>query len=257
MQFHLVAALALGTTLVLGSLAPVPAPSTSSTAIAPALDVVCPVATVKVICGMPFDPSVAGTPEVSGGCPPYDVTFSDTSTTPQACQAERFVQTVTRTWTITDQCGNSATCRQDIHVVKELVSLDLHPRSCPNPLNRSSNGKFPAAILGTADLDVTQIVRGSLKLYPLHCQGGTSIAPIPSMTTYEDVAAPYTAGDECGCTTAGPDGYLDLIFKFDQRAMVQALGLNSYPNGTMVKLTIVGDLADGCRFIGLDCVRVQ
>lgn len=244
----------------------VPAPSTpelqvgaypTSNLTADPLVIECPVGPVKVFCGAPYGPDVAGEPTATGGCAPYTFAFHDVGTTPQACPAERFVQSVTRTWTVTDACGNSVSCDQIIHVVKDLVTLDLHPRSCPNPLKRNQAGKYPAAILGTPSFDVATIIPGSLRLYVLHCQGGGSVAPIPSMTTYDDVSAPYTGGAECGCTTDGPDGYMDLIFKFERRELVNALGLNAFPAFSDVKLVIVGDLTDGCKFIGLDCVRVQ
>lgn len=231
------------------------APALATDAGAP-LVVVCPTEVVKVTCGMAYDPSVAGEPEVSGGCPPYTVVFNDVAMTPTECVARRFDDNVKRTWTITDSCGNSATCLQTIHVLKTLIELDLHPRSCPNPFNRKSNGKFPAAINGTATFDVTTIIPGSLQLWGFDCVGGP-IAPIPSMTGYEDVSAPYTGSDACGCTTQGPDGFLDLIFKFDQPTMNAALNLGQHPRFTNVQLVIVGDTTDGCRFIGADCIRVQ
>lgn len=250
--------------LSLNSLPPATSPQLESTGsisssllVTDPLLITCPVGPVKVFCGAPYGPEVAGEPTAEGGCPPYTFTYDDVGTTPQHCPAERFVQSVTRTWTVTDACGNTDVCRQEIHIVKDLVYLDLHPRSCPNPLNRQTAGKYPAAILGTPSFDVSTIVPGSLSLYLLHCQGGGSVTPIPTMTRYEDVSGPYTGGAECGCTTDGPDGYMDLTFKFDRRQLIQALGLNMFPNFSDVKLVIVGDLTDGCKFIGLDCVRVQ
>lgn len=221
-----------------------------------ALVVECPTEIVKVTCGMSYDPSVAGEPEVSGGCPPYNISYADVAITPTDCVARRFDDTVKRTWTITDSCGNSMTCQQSIHILKTVIPLDLHPRSCPNPFNRKSNGKFPAAINGTATFDVTTIIPGSLQLWGFDCVGGP-IAPIPSMTGYEDVSAPYTGPAGCGCTTAGPDGFLDLIFKFDQPAMNAALNLAQLPKFTNVQLVVIGETTGGCRFIGVDCIRVQ
>lgn len=229
---------------------------TSSLTVGP-LVIECPVGPAKVFCGMPYGPEEVGEPTASGGCPPYTFDYSDNATLPQNCPAERFVQSVTRTWTVTDACGNSTSCQQVIHIVKDVVFLDLHPRSCPNPLKRNQSGKYPAAILGTAGFDVTTIVPSSLRLYVLHCQGGGSVAPISTMFNYEDVSAPYTGGAECGCTTDGPDGFLDLTFKFERRELVNALGLNSFQAFSDVKLVLVGDLTNGCKFIGLDCVRVQ
>lgn len=261
MQFQLIAALALGTVLFLDPRTPsapaAPAPTTSSALVGTTLDVVCPSATYKVFCGEATDPSAAGEPQVSGGCPPYTITHTDTVVTPPMCPAERFDTFIERIWHVSDQCGNAAICRQEIHLLKNVVKLDLHPRSCPNPFNRGANGKYPAAILGGPNLDVTQIIPSSLRLYVFQCAGGGSIAPIPAMTHVEDVSRPYTGGDECGCTTQGPDGFPDLTFKFDRPAMEQALGLGAYPNMSNVKLVIVGETLNGCSFLGLDCVRVQ
>lgn len=261
MQFHLVAALALGAVLYLDTLSPAPAPAsapTTATAIGgPTLDVQCPPAIYKVFCGESIDPADAGEPQVSGGCPPYVIDYTDTSFTPSSCPAERFDTYIARIWTITDQCGNTATCKQELHIVKNVVKFDLKPTSCPNPFNRGSGGRLPAAILGGPNLDVTQIIPASLRLYVFQCVGGGSIAPIAAMTHVEDVTRPYTGGEECGCTTQGPDGYPDLTLKFDRPAMEQALGLGAYPNMSFVKLVIVGELTNGCSFIGLDCVRVQ
>jgi hypothetical protein len=47
------------------------------------------------------------------------------------------------------------------------VAVDVKPTSCPNPLNLTSNGLVPVAILGTADLDVTTIDPASIRLHGL------------------------------------------------------------------------------------------
>ncbi len=44
---------------------------------------------------------------------------------------------------------------QDFITVIRPVALDIHPTSCPNPLNPKSRGLMPVAVLGTADFDVT------------------------------------------------------------------------------------------------------
>lgn len=221
------------------------------------LVVTCPEALVKVFCGDPLDPSATGEPDVSGGCPPYTINYSDVTSAPPSCPAGRFVESLTRTWTISDSCGNSTTCRQVLHIVKQVVALDLHPTSCPNPLNRGSSGVYPAAINGSATFDVTTIVPGSLQLWGFNCNGGPAI-PIPAMTQVSDVSTAYFPGaSRCTCTTDGPDGFPDLIFKFDTPSMVAALGLNQYARKSFVQLVIVGQLTNGCEFIGVDCVRVQ
>lgn len=122
------------------------------------------------------------------------------------------------------------------------VSLDVKPGSCPNPINGSSVGVLPAALLGTAGFDVANVDVASLRL--------AGVAPIQS--AYEDVAGPF-AGELCGCTTAGPDGFLDLTLKFNAQDIFNALGAS--PIGERV-LALTGNLLDGTPIEGQDCVFI-
>jgi predicted outer membrane repeat protein len=148
----------------------------------------------------------------------------------------------------------------------KTIALDIKPRSCPNPLNMkpfqnppdpkifgnlsmSSNpeqgGVLPAAILGTLDFDVHDIDVSSLLLE------GVS----PLRHSYEDVAAPVEDGEECECTTAGVDGYMDLTLKFQKSEIAAALGAVS--DGDVIPLTLEGQLNDGTPFKGTDCVVIR
>ena len=218
------------------------------------LTIVCP-GTAKVFCGDSIDPSITGEPTVSGGCDNHPVvTYHDNIVQPP-CDGSRFDYLIDRVWTATDSCGDSASCTQRIDVVKQIVFLDIHPTSCPNPVNISGNGVIPAAILGTANFDVTQIDPNSIQLWGgFNCDGGP-VSPIQHQ--YEDVSTPYTGNQQCGCTTAGPDGYVDLWFKFNKQAVVQALHLQTYPPGTFVHVTVTAQLLSGCKVFGTDCIRVQ
>jgi hypothetical protein len=126
------------------------------------------------------------------------------------------------------------------------VAVDIKPQSCPNPLNVRSNGVLPVAILGSEDLDVTTINVDTLLLEGV-------VAPIRS--NFEDVAAPVIDGEECECTTEGPDGYLDLTLKFKTQAIVAALG--EVVNGEKLALTLTGELSDGTPIEGADCIRIK
>jgi len=124
------------------------------------------------------------------------------------------------------------------------VAIDIHPTSCPNPLNIGSKGVVPVAILGTDDLDVSLIDPETVML-----EG------VPALRhAWADVATPYD-GDLCGCTTMGADGYPDLVLKFDAPALVAALG--SVLDREMRPLTLTGFLLDGTPIVGADCVRIQ
>ncbi|MHC4546501.1 MAG: LamG-like jellyroll fold domain-containing protein [Planctomycetota bacterium] len=77
-----------------------------------------------------------------------------------------------------------------------LVDVDIKPGSCPNPLNVTSRGVLPVAILGSSDLGINTIVATSVRL--------AGVAPIRD--SYEDVATEVSDANECECSTEGPDG---------------------------------------------------
>jgi hypothetical protein len=116
-----------------------------------------------------------------------------------------------------------------------LVSLDLKPGSCPNPLNMNSHGLVPVAILGSESFDVHDIDVSSLP-------GRTG------MHTIEDVGTPFNGPlvDQFSCTEAGPDGFDDLVFKIPMDEIFCA------PDGALGILVIGGDLLDGTPFTGSD-----
>jgi len=122
--------------------------------------------------------------------------------------------------------------------------IDIKPQSCPNPLNVRSKGVLPVAILGTEDVNVYDINVPTLLL--------EGVAPIRS--NYEDVATPVMDGQECECTTEGPDGYLDLTLKFETEEIVNALG--EVVNGETLVLTLTGESLDGTPIEGSDCILV-
>jgi hypothetical protein len=137
------------------------------------------------------------------------------------------------------------------------VDADVAPGSCPNAFNMTpfrnpaSNGKpvkhgvLPVALLGTDVLDVTDIDVSSLVL-----RGVT-----PLRSDYEDVAAPVSGGGACDCTTAGPDGYVDLTLKFDKAAI--AASMEGTGTGDVVTLKLMGNLLDGTPIEARDCVVIR
>ena len=134
--------------------------------------------------------------------------------------------------------------------------LDIKPGSCPNPFNikwlemaQNGNGNpkkggvLPAAIIGDADIDVSEIDVSTLRM------GGL----VPLRSSYEDVGGP--AGDaQCECTTDGPDGVMDLTLKFSRMEVAGLLG--SVHDGDVVSLEITGYMNDGSSIEGSDCILV-
>ncbi len=103
------------------------------------------------------------------------------------------------------------------------VSVDIKPMSWPNPLNVKDKGVLPVAILGTADFDVSQVDPATVRL--------EGVAPL--RWALEDVGQP-------GVPLAGPDGIMDLSFKFDAQAIVAVLGVVN--DGDNVVLHLTGNL---------------
>jgi hypothetical protein len=126
------------------------------------------------------------------------------------------------------------------------VAVDIKPGSCPNPLNLSSQGILPVAVLGSQDFDVGAIEAASIRL-----------AGVPAIrNSYEDVASPVSDGNECECTVDGPDGYVDLALKFRTQEVVEELigRPGELEKDQTLVLTLTGELFDNTGIEGTDCV---
>ena len=141
-----------------------------------------------------------------------------------------------------------------------LASLDIKPGSCPNPLNVKSKGVLPAAIMGTENLDVTQVDPDTLRL---RLKGTEEPLVAPLRWAYADVGEPFEPfiGKEdcfedclvCSC----PDGFLDLVFHFDRQEVIAAIG--EVYDGDCLVLELTGNLQeefDGTPIVGEDVVRI-
>jgi len=128
------------------------------------------------------------------------------------------------------------------------VFIDIKPQSCPDPLNVKDKGVLSVAILGLEDFDVLTIDTASIRL--------EGVAPVRS--SYEDVATPMPDGaGGCECTTAGPDGYLDLVLKFNAKDIVGTLG--QVNDGDVLELALTGALVEAfgeTPIEGTDCVVI-
>lgn len=126
-----------------------------------------------------------------------------------------------------------------------VVSVDIKPTSCPNPLNVKSSGVLPVAVLGSEALDVSEIVPTSIQL-----AGVEAIR-----NDYEDVATPVLDANDCNCTTDGPDGFLDLTLKFKTQRIVEAIG--NVNDGDVLTLPLTGVLFGERPIEGADCVFIR
>jgi hypothetical protein len=151
-----------------------------------------------------------------------------------------------------DSCGRADTCSVSVTVdCGETVHFDVKPTSCPNPLNLRGNWQngrsvIPAAILGTANFDVREIDPATVRLEGVP----------PERWNYEDVTRPVTdRTDSCDCTGKHGDGYDDLTLKFGKAAVIEALGDRVHQ--PFVIVTVTGELYDGTRIKGYDCLIIR
>lgn len=117
------------------------------------------------------------------------------------------------------------------------IDIDIKPTSCPNPLNVGSGGVLPVAVLGTADVDVQNLDPSLLLLEGV-------VAPL--RWSIEDVSTPFEGdlqGDCLDCTTAGPDGFDDLVLHFDKKDVIAVLG--DVDDGDVKVLELLGPGAVG------------
>ena len=158
-----------------------------------------------------------------------------------------------------DPCGTSGDTN-DNGIPDEceagIVSMDIRPGTCPNPLNIRSRGVLPTAVLGTETLDVTEIDFTTLTLTRADGVGG-AVPPMMKRpghgTKIEDVGTPFE-GELCECHELACDGIDDLLLKFSTEEIVSTLQLGSVPRGTPVELTLIGSTFDGTTFETSDCI---
>lgn len=125
------------------------------------------------------------------------------------------------------------------------VNVDIKPRSCPNPCNVNSKGVVTVAILGTPNFDVMTVDPTTVELEEV----------TPVRWNCEDVSTPANTGDPYKCTTEGPDGFMDLVFKFKTQDIVEALD-GDVSDGDMIFLDLTGMTLDGRYFAGKDWVVI-
>ena len=124
--------------------------------------------------------------------------------------------------------------------------LDIHPVSCPNPLNLCSGGVVPAAVLGTEEFDVSEVL-------PETC---TLEGVAPARWAYEDVSRPFVGElvNQNSCTSEGPDGFMDLTLKFSNSDLAAAVG--PLPPGAFIYLELVCTLANGDELRSEDVMKI-
>ncbi len=131
--------------------------------------------------------------------------------------------------------GDSIVGLASVDVTLE-IPVDVKPRRCPNPINTKTKGALAVAILGTDEFDVTQIDVSTIRLEGVE----------PIRWSLEDVATPFEPfiGKESAldCTEDGPDGYNDLVLRFQTKKIINALG--DVADGDVRVLKLSGNLLE-------------
>ncbi len=131
------------------------------------------------------------------------------------------------------------------------VLIDIKPGSCPNAFNLGEKGVLPVAVVGTVDLDVTQIDPETVKL--------NGVPVLKKRWAYEDVATPYPGTTLCGCHEMTGDGTRDLTLKFNHQDVAATLSSGIPLKDEPVPLALTGNLKaefGGTPFEGSDCIWV-
>jgi hypothetical protein len=219
-------------------------------------EVTCP-ADVTITCPESTDPADTGAATGLDTCGTVVINLSDEVT--EAAAADVVMYSIVRTWTATDECGFSSACVQTITVLKVPSTLIIKQGACPAPLNLSSNGVLKMVIAGDADFDVDDIVLETVRLIRVD-GGGVAAWPSPGAPPgfmFQDINHPYVGPGPCSCSeNQASDGIGDLRVTFRVDPLAEAFGFGDEVAGTVVELAIVGELANGCDFIGFDCVQI-
>jgi hypothetical protein len=130
--------------------------------------------------------------------------------------------------------------------------IDIKPTSCPNPFNPHDLGVISVAILGTPEpdpFDVREVDPRTVALMGVE----------PLRWDFEDVATPY-GGELCGCHTDGPDGFEDLVFKFDCQDLRRAIEVTPIEliDDAEFEVILTWTLLDGITHMqGADCFTAR
>jgi hypothetical protein len=124
--------------------------------------IACPQNSV-VECANSTEPSVTGTATATEACGTAHVTYSDVKTAGANCGVDHIVSTIRRTWTATDDCGNSSSCVQTITVRDTTAPLMACPQDivveCPSSTDPSITGTATATeACGTAHITYSDVM---------------------------------------------------------------------------------------------------
>jgi hypothetical protein len=162
----------------------------------------------------------------------------------------RFIIKDAHSWTIHDITGtwyNEALYADGLVFDPQnlmSVTVDIKPGSCSNKFNVKKKKVLTFAILGTEELDVSDIDPQSVRLQGVK----------PLQWNWKDVATSAGKEEIYDCVDSGPDGFLDLTFKVKILDLVEVMG--EVEDGQTVPLRMTGELSNRTPIDGEDVVFI-
>jgi hypothetical protein len=149
--------------------------------------------------------------------------------------------------------------RESFQIFQEggKVNIDIKPNDCPNVLNRKSKGVIPIVISGSEERDVSAIDPESIRLMRTGDAGLYDGEVTPIDWSFKDVATKFQ-GELCDRVKLKKDEFTDLLLKFDNQEVFEALGLDVH-DGESMTFKITGDLYEDfgeITFSGRDSARI-
>jgi hypothetical protein len=121
------------------------------------------------------------------------------------------------------------------------MSVDIRPGSFPNPINPSSKGVVPVAILGKPFF------------FPeLFDPESVNLEGIPPLRYH--YADEFTYSSDCDCAIPGSDGYDDMILHFDSAAIAEYLEHTGYMENQ--NLLISATWLNTFVYMGTDTIKI-
>jgi hypothetical protein len=150
--------------------------------------VTCP-QNVVVECPGSTEPNVTGTATATEACGTAHISFDDEGSSGGNCAVDHIVRTIRRTWTATDDCGNSSSCVQTITVKDTTAPVITCPQNtiveCPGSTEPNVTGMATATeVCGTAHISFNDEV--------------TSGANCAVDHVVRTIRRTWTATDDCG-----------------------------------------------------------
>ncbi len=171
--------------------------------VAPVL-ITCP-SNMNIECDQPTTPDFTGRPVASDNCDTELVsTFVDV-VTPGVCDQE---MTITRTWTVTDDCGNTTGCVQVLNITDETAPIITCPASiiveCDQNTAPGNVMTGMATATNAANLTWGDGTSGPIGSISLAAAGAPAGAVVTNVTIQMDIDHSFTADLEL--ELEGPDG---------------------------------------------------